>query len=66
MHQYFVSETGYIISDKNKNENILPFLGFNFRSSKISEKISDDIIEQCDIFKENNTISQNFGSVLNY
>lgn len=55
----FVSETGHIISDKNKNENILPFLGLNFRSSKISEKILDDIIEQGDIFKENNTISQN-------
>ena len=55
----FVSETGQIINDKNKNENILPFLGLNFRSSKISEKILDDIIEQGDIFKENNTISQN-------
>ena len=55
----FVNETGQIVSDKNKNENILPFLGLNFRSSKMSEKILDDIIEQGDIFKENNTISQN-------
>ena len=55
----FVSETGQIVSDKNKNENILPFLGLNFRSSKMSEKILDDIIEQGDIFKENNSISQN-------
>ena len=47
----FVSETGEIVSDKNKNENILPFLGLNFRSSKMSEKILDDIIEQGDIFK---------------
>ena len=30
----FVSETGQIISDKNKNENILPLLGLNFRSRK--------------------------------
>ena len=55
----FVSETGEIVSDKNKNENILPFLGLNFKSSKISEKILDNIIEQGDIFKENNSISQN-------
>ena len=55
----FVNETGQIVSDKNKSENILPFLGLNFRSSKMSEKILDDIIEQGDIFKENNTISQN-------
>ena len=55
----FVSETGQIINNKNKSENILPFLGLNFRSSKVSEKILDDIIEQGDIFKENNTISQN-------
>ena len=31
----------------------------NFRSSKISEKIIDDIIDQGEIFKEHNTISQN-------
>jgi len=55
----FVSETGQIVSNKNNNDYILPFLGINFRSSKISEKIIDDIIDQGEIFKENNTISQN-------
>ena len=55
----FVNESGQIISDKNKNGFSLPFLGMNFRSSKISEKIIDDIIDQGEIFKEHNTISQN-------
>ena len=55
----FVSETGQIISDKNKNSSLLPFLGINFRSSKVSEKLLDDIIDQGDIFNENNSISEN-------
>ena len=55
----FVSETGQVVSNQNRNEYILPLLGINFRSSKISEKILDEIIDQGDIFKENNTISQN-------
>lgn len=55
----FVNETGQIISNKNNNGYVLPYFGVNFRSSKINEKILDDIIEQGDIFKENNTISQN-------
>ena len=40
----FVSETGKIINSKNKSENILPFLGLNFRSNQ-SEKVLDNIIE---------------------
>ena len=55
----FVSENGQVVSNQNKNEYILPLLGINFRSSKISEKIIDEIIDQGDIFKEHNTISQN-------
>ena len=55
----FVSETGQIISDKNKNSSLLPFLGINFRSSKDSEKLLEDIIDQGDIFNENNSISEN-------
>ena len=55
----FVSENGQIVSNQNKNEYLLPLLGINFRISKISEKILDDIIDKGDIFKENNTISQN-------
>ena len=56
----FVSETGQIVSNKNKNEYLLPFLGINFRSSKINEKILDDIIDKGDIFKENNNIINKF------
>ena len=55
----FVNESGQILSNKNKNGFILPYLGMNFRSSKLSEKIIDDIIDQGEIFKEHNTISQN-------
>ena len=57
----FVNESGQILSNNknNKNNYLLPFLGINFRSSKINEKILDDIIDQGDIFIENNTISQN-------
>jgi hypothetical protein len=55
----FVSENGQVVSDKNKNEYLLPLLGINFRSSKISEKVIDDIVDKGDIFKENNTISEN-------
>ena len=55
----FVSETGQVLSNQNKNKYILPLLGINFRSSKVNEKIIDEIIDQGDIFKEHNTISQN-------
>ena len=55
----FVSENGQIVSEENKNEYLLPLLGINFRSSKINEKILDDIIDKGDIFKENNNINQN-------
>ena len=52
----FVNESGQILSNNknNKNNYLLPFLGINFRSSKINEKILDDIIDQGDIFIENN------------
>ena len=55
----FVNETGQIISNNNKNDYVLPMFGINFRSSKMSEKVLEDIIDQGDIFKENNTISHN-------
>lgn len=55
----YVSETGEVVSKENKNEYLLPLLGINFRSSKINEKILNDIIEKGDIFKENQNFNQN-------
>ena len=55
-----ISENGQIVSDKNKNEFLLPYLGINFfQNSKKSDEILDGIINQGEIFKENNTISRN-------
>ena len=55
-----ISENGQIVSNKNKNEFLLPYLGINlFENNKKSEEILDGLISQGDIFKENNTFSRN-------
>ena len=55
-----ISENGQIVSNKNQNEFLLPYLGINlFQNSKKSEEILDGIIKQGDIFKENNSFSRN-------
>ena len=55
-----IIENGKIISDKNKNEFLLPQLGCGFfQNNKKSEEILDGIINQGDIFKENNNFSRN-------
>ena len=55
-----ISENGQIVSNKNNNEFLLPYLGINlFQNSKDSDEILDGIIKQGDIFKENNSFSKN-------
>ena len=55
-----ISENGQIVSNKNKNEFLLPYLGINlYQNNKKSEEILDGIIKQGDIFKENNTFNKN-------
>ena len=53
-----IISNGQIVSEKNQNEFLLPYIGIeNFQNSKKSEKILDEIINQGEIFKENNNIS---------
>ena len=48
---------GKIVSNKNKNEFLLPYLGINtFQPSQKSEEVINEIINQGDIFEENNNI----------
>lgn len=55
-----IAEDGQIVSTKNKNEFLLPYLGINtFQNSAKSEEILDGIISQGEIFKENNTLIRN-------
>ena len=55
-----IIENGKIISNKNKNEFLLPQLGYKFfQNNKKSEEILDGIINQGDIFKENNNFTRN-------
>ena len=54
-----IIENGKIISNKNKNEFLLPQLGYKFfQNNKKSEEILDGIINQGDIFKENNNFTR--------
>ena len=53
-----IISNGQIVSEKNQNEYLLPYIGINnFLNSKKSEEILDEIINQGEIFKENNNIS---------
>ena len=53
-----IAENGKIVSEKNKNEFLLPYLGINtFQPSQKSEEVINEIINQGEIFKENNNIS---------
>jgi hypothetical protein len=53
-----IAENGEIVSNKNKNEFLLPYLGINtFQPSQKSEEVINEIINQGEIFKENNNIS---------
>jgi len=55
-----IIENGQIISNKNKNEFLLPQLGIDtILNSKMGDEVLDEIINQGEIFKENNTISRN-------
>ena len=55
-----ISENGKIVSSKNKNEYLLPYLGINpMETNPKTEEILDEMINQGEIFKENNTISRN-------
>ena len=53
-----IISNGQIVSEKNQNEFLLPYIGINnFQNSKKSEEILDEMINQGAIFKENNRIS---------
>ena len=55
-----IIENGQIISNKNKNEFLLPQLGIEtIPNSKMGDEVLDEIINQGEIFKENNNISRN-------
>ena len=55
-----IAENGQIVSNKNKNEFLLPYLGINaFQPSQKGEEVLEGIINQGEIFKENNSISRN-------
>ena len=55
-----IIENGQIISDKNKNEFLLPHLGIDaFQNNKMADKVLDEMINQGDIFKENNAFTRN-------
>ena len=55
-----IIENGQIISNKNKNEFLLPQLGIDtIPNSKMGDEVLDEIINQGEIFKENNNISRN-------
>jgi hypothetical protein len=55
-----IIENGQIVSKKNKNDFLLPHLGINaFQNSKMGEQILDEMINQGDMFKENNDFISN-------
>ena len=55
-----IIENGQIVSNKNKNDFLLPHLGINiFKNSKIGDQILDEMINQGDMFKENNDFISN-------
>ena len=50
-----ISENGQIVSDKNKNEYLLPYFGINSISNNCkNQKLIENIIKEGEIFKENN------------
>lgn len=50
-----ISENGEIVSDKNKNEYLLPYFGINSISNNSkNQKLIENIIKEGEIFKENN------------
>ena len=50
-----ISENGQIVSDKNKNEYLLPYFGINsISNNNKNQKLIEDIIKEGEIFKENN------------
>ena len=50
-----ISENGEIVSDKNKNEYLLPYFGINsISNNKKNQKLIENIIKEGEIFKENN------------
>ena len=56
-----ISENGQIVSDKNKNEYLLPYLGINSISNNSNNaKLIDDIIKEGEIFKQNNNYQNKF------
>ena len=60
INEPIIIENGKIISNKNKNEFLLPHLGYEvFQNSKKSEEILDEVINNGEIFKEKNKISNN-------
>ena len=53
-----IISNGQIVSEKNQNEYLLPYIGINdFQNSQKSEEILDKMINQGEIFKENNKYS---------
>ena len=50
-----ISENGEIVSDKNKNEYLLPYFGINsISNNNKNQKLIENIIKEGEIFKENN------------
>ena len=64
INEPIIIENGKIISNKNKNEFLLPHLGYEvFQNSKKSEEILNEVINNGEIFKEKNKISNNSYSI---
>ena len=50
-----ISENGEIVSDKNKNEYLLPYFGIKtISNNNKNQKLIENIIKEGEIFKENN------------
>ena len=58
-----ISEQGQIVSGRNNNECLLPYLGIktllNSKGSDLGNKFLDDMINQGEIFKEHNLLTRN-------